>query len=289
MRSKKKHTKDIDFYFTLLDLLEKGITPSKISKRLSISKQALNYYIKRLKENSYIEKVGYGVWKVNSKEVKKSTIYGRKIRGHGFRVKVTPKTLDKEKILKNLTDYKIIGSFKNVISFKFRNHTIWICRESIDIIFKKGYSIFSNSARDSHNKAILKTLDLIKGLENRLRQDFSYFKGNYKVRVKKHHYSLVKNELAKELLNRGINYVEIRDSDNLLWALVDNSFNLEEFEAVNSKTAIKDTDKVLSPTFNALRENPNLLNDLAENITLNTKMLKQMQEEIVLLTKLNRR
>lgn len=290
----KKSISNLDFYFTILELLEKGLNPTDISKRLNMSKQAIFYYIRLLKANGNIKKIGYGVWKVTSKEVKKSTMYGRNIRAHSYRFKLIPKnniyyqakiTLNKTK-----TNYKFIGINKKTISFKFKTHTIWICQNgTIDIIFRRGQSFFSSSAKSGYDKAFQTALNLVLSLQNKLKVNISYWKGNFKLKANKQHYSLIKNELAQEMRGRGINYTEIRDNNNILWCLVDNSFNLDELEAVNNKTAIKDTDKVLTPFMNALRENPNILEELTQNIVLNTKMLRAMQDEIVILTKLYRK
>ena len=294
MKQVKKQYQNENFYFNILNLLENGLNLKQISNRLNITKQALNYYIKQLKENNNIQKVGYGTWQVISKEVKKDTMYGKSIRSHAFRFKLIPKQEIYFKILKTLPskniEFKQVGINKKTISFKFKKQTIWVCsNNTIDIIFRSGESFYSNSAKQGYSKAFYKALNLAYSLQNKLNIDLSYWKGNFKLKVLKQHYSLIKNELASELRNRGVNYVEIKDNLGIIWCLCDNSFNLEELEAVHNRTGIRDTDRVLSPFMNTLRENPKVLNDLIETARLNTLMLKSLQEQVILLTKLNRK
>ncbi len=62
-----------DLYLTVFNLIKKGESPMNISKILNISKQNLQYYINYLKNNGYINKIGYGTWEVK-KEVKTSSL-----------------------------------------------------------------------------------------------------------------------------------------------------------------------------------------------------------------------
>lgn len=73
MKEVKKEVKK-EFLFNLISLIKKDLNPSQIAKKLDISKQKLNYYIKELKNLGLIKKIGYGVWEVNNEEVKKSSL-----------------------------------------------------------------------------------------------------------------------------------------------------------------------------------------------------------------------
>ena len=62
MKQVKKEVKKENFYFTVYDLISKGINPKDICSNLNISKQKLQYYLNYLKENEFIRKLGYGTW-----------------------------------------------------------------------------------------------------------------------------------------------------------------------------------------------------------------------------------
>lgn len=298
MRTKKSNIKN-DFYYHILELLENGVQPKHIRKRLNLSYQGLNYYLRQLKENNNIEKVGYGTWKVKQKELKKVTMYGRKIRGHAFRFKIIPKHNHYQSLIKKLEKknikFKRVGINKKTYSFKFKTKTIWICSNgTIDIIFRRGESKYRDSALASHNSAWHTALSITKALRNRFSEDLTYWKGNFKVKCSKQHYSLIKNELAGELRSRGVNYIEVKGDDGEVWLLVDNSFNLEELEAIHPKKSIRDTDKVLTPFMNTIRAEPRILDKLtysiqglvnfnqqyAENIQLHLSTLQEMKETL---------
>ncbi len=63
MKQVKKQVKKENFYFTVYNLISKGINPKDICSNLNISKQKLQYYLNYLKEQGFIRKLGYGTWK----------------------------------------------------------------------------------------------------------------------------------------------------------------------------------------------------------------------------------
>ena len=73
MKQVKKRSKKKNLYLTVFNLIKKGKRPSEILSILNISKQNIQYYIDYLKNNGYINKIGYGTWEVK-KEVKTFSI-----------------------------------------------------------------------------------------------------------------------------------------------------------------------------------------------------------------------
>ena len=85
-KTSKKYTLNRNFYFTIYSLIKEGKSPAQICSILNCSKQNLNYYIRHLKANGYIEKLGYGVWKT-SKNYDFNTLTQtskKNIRSHAF-------------------------------------------------------------------------------------------------------------------------------------------------------------------------------------------------------------
>ena len=72
VKKEVKRSKEL-FLLNVISLI-KGSNPTEVSKKLSISKQKLNPYIKELKGLHIIKKIGYGVWEVNLEQVKKSSL-----------------------------------------------------------------------------------------------------------------------------------------------------------------------------------------------------------------------
>src|SRR4030043_1688677 len=109
--------KNYNFDLTVFNLIKEGKNPSQISKDLSISKQKGNYYIRRLKKEGLIVKIGYGVWEVRQEvktHLKHTTPLNKKsVRGHAFiwTIKI-PEKLDInwiERLNKLGIDYKLVG------------------------------------------------------------------------------------------------------------------------------------------------------------------------------------
>ena len=265
----QKSTRKYNLYLTVYSLLKQGLNPSKICKKLNIKKQSLNYYLSSLKRSGCIEKVGYGVWEIRGdlevKEVQKSTRNGTnqlellnpdEVRGHAFMFKLKlPSNLrnwdKREEILGKLNikfNALTLGGLNRGQKINFKGRKIWLTNNSIIIHEKESY--IAETAQEAKDYAIADLISLVKALERKLRGTFS-FGGQYKFKVSRQHYSLIKNALAKQY-NREGKKLEIYNSSGL-WFLIDNSFNLNEAETVHPKTAVKDNEKVQN-FFNGLKE-----------------------------------
>lgn len=98
---------------------------------------------------------------------------------------------------------------------------------------------------------------------------------NSRIRMVKGHLAECNNEIAEDF-NERRDRLKIRGTkDGLVWAEIDNSFNLNEFETKHPKQFKTDMKDVLIPFFNDLRdwheENPNMpivLSDMYKTILL---------------------
>ncbi|GAI07020.1 unnamed protein product, partial [marine sediment metagenome] len=182
------------FYLTLLVLIEKGMNPTKICKELNLSKQNLNYYLRQLKKKGIIKKLGYGVWKIQSKNLtsEHGVNSSKNIRGHAFIWKIKlhqPKDwiniLEKHKI-----KYKLI---RNCIPrIYFNNKKIWLGKESITIYEPNSY--YGINAIESRKHAVFNLLETLEHIERTLKINLR----PYTFTPAREHFALIKNDLANQ-------------------------------------------------------------------------------------------
>lgn len=257
----KTQPRSKNFYLFTYQQIKEGWNPSVICKKLNITKQRLNYYLSSLKKRGLIRKIGYGVWEIcaeyTEKEIKKTTqvtqnnlhkFKGLKqdsVRGHAFMFTLripegTRNWKRREEILKEhgfkFKPLKIFGGGQQMI---FRGRKVWLTNKSL-IIFEKS-SFLAETSKEAKKHAIGTFLRIVKAFERYIRANF-YSAGQYKFKVSRQHYSLVKNALAQQYDKEG-KKLHIYSGDGL-WLLIDNSYNLHETETVHSKTADKDNQKV---------------------------------------------
>lgn len=264
-RRRNKHSN-----LSIYTCIEQGLTTSKISQKLGLSKSTVSYHIKNLKASGAISKIGYGVWKTHKYdigEVRKIAArtpppfiteqspkrLKREVRGHGFRFLVKlPKLVRWSErrtwMQKKGVEFKPIPYGESV---GLRGHRVKLFSRSLDIYFSKDWSLYAESAEVSWKYALLELKSILTAFQNL----FNIELGNrVEWNVCRQHYALVKNALAKDYLLKK-EKLQVFDADGKLWMLIDNSHNLEECEQVNTKTSKKDTDKVVQPFFNDLRDN----------------------------------
>lgn len=234
------------FLLNLLNDIKQGLNPSQIAIKKNISKQKLNYYIRRLKNKELIQKIGYGVWIV-TKEVKKSTwvaiekeVKIKEVRGHAFLWKIKlPKIRNWNKRIKILEirgiTYKLVGAGIKIPRIIFKNRKIWLGKKHLIIYEPESFK--AENSIESRKLAVYKLLKILNALEDKLKISFK-IKGNYEFKVARQHYSLIKNSLAIQYDKEG-KKIQIYDKDGL-WFVIDNSYNLKECEQLHPKTALID-------------------------------------------------
>jgi len=309
----KTQLRSKNFYLTVYDQIKQGIRPSKICKNFNISKQKLNYYLSTLKRAGLIKKIGYGVWETikefDEKKVKETTRLTRYqpvnikpdfVRGHAFQFKLKiPKLRNwnkREDILKNKgIEFKELSHLINGgQEITIKGKKIWLTNKSI-IIFEKS-SYLAKTAKDASKYAIYDLFELVKSLESILGANFRVNK-KYRFKVSRQHYALVKNALAKQYKRDG-KKLQVYSEDGL-WFIIDNSYNLHEAETVHPKTAVDDNTKVQN-FFNGLKATENYtpqlmmkavtqnavnLNNYAVHLKSHVKSIKLLGKGVKKLTK----
>lgn len=297
---KKTHPSK-NFYLYVIWELNNNKSLSDIARKLSISKQQLNYKIYPLKVYKVIEKISYGVWKVNLNNLdkirskKKHTLTPSNtppkttIRGHAF---VFIVRVPKIKGWNMRTNYlrrkniKFTEKFNGRVETKFKldkdNFKVWLCNKSIVIYFPKGKGYYDKMAEETELKALHDVKRLIITIQNTLKINLM-INNQWQIKPSRKHFSLIKNALAKKY---NYNKEKLFVSDNCgLWLLIDNSFNLNELEIIRGdhKRDSKDiTDNSIVPFFNDLKNNPELpvlseMYNLIDEIADNQKMINDNQ------------
>jgi hypothetical protein len=257
-------SKKLDFYFSIMDLIEKGNSLAGIAKLFGISKQRLEYYIEPLRHNQSIVKLGKGVWEINSLNYRKfldelvkkadpdsQNALIKKIRGHGFifliKIPSIPDWSKREKFLEKMEiEYKLISQGQRIKITKGNDkYKVWLCNNSIIIYFPKGKSYFKEFAKNAYIHALYDAKQILVKLENLLGVNLKINK-KWNIKVSRHHYALIYSPIADYFMKRGRG-IFIRDVYGVLWAMIDNSFGLNEIETCNKETAIIDMDNVILP------------------------------------------
>ena len=282
-----KNKESKNFYLTVYNQIKQGIRPSEICKNFNISKQKLNYYLSTLKRSGCIKKIGYGVWEIcgefDEKKVKETirltkyqpvNIKPDFVRGHAFQFKLRiPKLKNWEKreeiMKKKGIDFRelnhLIGKAQEIV---VKGGKIWLTNKSI-IIFERS-SYLTKTAKDARQYAIYDLFELVRSLESTLGANFKINK-KYRFMVSKQHYALVKNALAKQYKRDG-KKLQVYSEDGL-WFVIDNSYNLHEAETVHPETAVDDNTKVQN-FFNGLKATENYTPQIMmKAVTMNAQNL----------------
>ncbi len=297
----QKTTRKEDLKLLVYEFIKRGIRPSKICEILNVKDNTLQYHLSTLKESGLIKKVSYGTWEITGKydpkNFKKTTRVARnnwgskfevlkqdQVRGHAFQFKLLiPNGLRNwEKraeilIKKGIKFKKLTHLFGGGESLEFKGRKIHLTNTSIIIYEKENY--IADLARDAKSSAINHFLRLVKALERHFGADFSNY-GQYKFRVTRQHYALVKNALAKQYDENG-EKLEVY-SGNGLWFVIDNSFNLHEAETVHPKTAVRDNENVLN-FFNSVKKWPITTDEIKSNFKELQGMVKTSSENQIML------
>jgi hypothetical protein len=277
-----------DFYLCIVQHLRSGFRPSQIAQQLNISKQALQYYLAKLKAAGCVRKLGYGVWEVLAEppaEVKRSkktsqvahdktdpiftsptrNLYFSSARPDSVRAHAFVLTLRVPKGLRNWNNetrvrflnehdldfmpLNILGGGQRII---FKSRKVWLTDPSVIVYDRSSY--FADTSKESKQLALYKLFALISQLERCLHADFTEHAGRqYRFKVSRQHYALVRNALAEQYDAEG-KKLQVRTTSGL-WFVIDNSFNLHEAETVHAETADTDNEKVQN-FFNSLKEYP---------------------------------
>lgn len=239
MKSKNR-LESKSFYFSILEELKIDTNLKRIRDKLNISKQKLNYYLRRLKKEGFVYNKGYGWWELTPKS-KNPTKYGifqskDSIRGHAYiwEVKI-PKEIkgwDKRiQILKKKgINYKLVGAKSTTPRIKALGRKVWLCNNHLRIFDTEKASYYGINAFESRKNATLELIRVIRVIENKLGINLN----NLQFKFKKEHYALIKNDLAIDQNKKGI-IMRISDEKGE-WLLIDDSLEQGgELENVGKK------------------------------------------------------
>ena len=302
----KKRLGKINFYSSIISELELTTNLTEIRKKLNISKQQLNYYLRELKKRNLIIKKGDGWYEVNKKS-KNSTKYGSvlskdSIRGHAYvwNVELPKKIEGWEKRIKILeskgVNFKLVGALKTTPRIKIQGRNVWLCNNHLRIFDKPKQSYYGKTAKESKEVAHHQLISIIRTLENKLGFLFKPLKYS----INKEHYALIKNDLAIHHNKKGI-ILRVSDEEGE-WLLIDDSLEEGgELENVGKKAFVtnkpmqnwwnqhkedgfKTTPRKINKKFEKIRANISELTDLtleSSEKQINTSMLiKQMDSNI---------
>ncbi len=215
------------FYLPIFKELEHSTNLKNIQKKLSISKQKLNYYLRQMVKKGIIIHKGRGWYEV-VKSSKNSTKYGfllKKdfIRGHAYIWSIElgkiPKSWSKriEILKKNNTHYKLVGAKRTTPRIKVMGRKVWLGNTHLRVFDKKNASYYGETAIKSRYKAF----EQIKLIVGAINSKLGLFLKPSNIQFRREHYALIKNDLAIEENRKG-NIWRIRDEDGE-WLLIDDS------------------------------------------------------------------
>jgi len=227
VRSKKKGG-GINFYSTVYNLLKQEKTLNEIKKKLNISKQNLNYYLRRLEKEKKIRKISQGYYKVKISLEHPLPLKKKEVRGHAFiwTVKLDKKYNWKERLEKRKIKYKLIrGIIPRII---INNRKIWFGKKTITIY--EPHSFYGTTAPESRKYAVISLIELLGALELKLEVNLS----QCGFKPAREHYGIIKNDLAIQC-NRNGEKIHIRDEMGEEWLWIDDSEGLGELETGGKK------------------------------------------------------
>lgn len=267
---------------TLLNHISSGKKPIILVKQLNISKQLLSYYLRSLRDKGVIRKVTNGVWEL-VKELPKDT--SKVVSGHAFiwKIKLTKEINWLEKIRD--MDYTHAG---NTIRVIIKGKKIWLNKKSI-IVYEPKHFIES-SPISARIHAVYELQEVIRELEKKL----SINLGNYQFSVKREHFALIKNELAKQVNLEG-EKIYVYDNGEM-WFNIDKSFNGDDAEFYKTKSysgltnstgaqgyfnSQKNTGWKVTPEFilNTFAESQNQLMEYSKQIKSHLALINEYRKE----------
>jgi Mn-dependent DtxR family transcriptional regulator len=291
-------------FLEIIDKLREGSYPSKIAKKLGLSKQSMNKYIRELKKASVITKTGYGVWTVNEDNVKKfakKTVKkvdvklhddkGYKpdtVRGHGFQFTLNlPKKLaqeDRRKLLnKNNVPWEKTGTPTwQGEKFFMNSWTCWLTPNTIVSWFSKDKSIYTSDASESFGEALhLWREQVIKPLERIFGRSFQQRTPRgligYDFKTGAEHYALIKNAVARELRYKK-QKLYVYDKEGKLWLITDFSLSEDELETLKKGEAVSDNQKVMN-LFNSVKDTGMTFHDVIKGFDMTKDQLSELMKD----------
>lgn len=252
---------------SIVDILRESHSLRFVADKLGLKENALSYHISTLKKAGLVEKIGYGTWishpertskqlqiatphtppglntvrSQNLKFLEQEYIFSSKhlpvdfIRGHGFifRFKIRPGLRNwgwrgdfLRKYCRDLKPKQLSGGWG--ITFEGRKVHLW----DRSVVVYESKSFYDVLASGAYASAVRELLSFMNRLEGRLKADLRVGRG-FVFRVARHHYSMIKNALAK-YYRKDKAMLKVFDQGKL-WLMIDNSHNLHEKEIISNE------------------------------------------------------
>lgn len=294
----KNSTQKEKFYLPIINALNESTNLTSIKNKLGLTKQKLNYYLRKLVKRGFIIHKDKGWYEV-VKGSKTLTMYGNLlskdfIRGHAFVWEIKIPKIENwnnriEILKQKQIHFNLVGALKNIPRIKVLGRKVWLCNNNIRIFDKKNESYYAQTSIDSHKLALNTISLIISALEKKLgvllKPNDIYFR--------KEHYAMIKNDLAIEC-NRNGEIIRISD-ENGEWLIIDDSLEQGGELETTGKSALKTNTELqkywndmkrtkfqLTPTF--LMESINKVTEnqlmFATNIEKHMKVLEDMSKTL---------
>lgn len=240
-------------------LSEDGLSVRAIAQRRQTSLKAVYKTITILKKKAKLSKrfKPYEKERGTIEPFFKDSIKNKpQIRLHGQQFRI--------KIINNSEKYKNIKEKSNIL--KLDGSTICLHNKSLSIFNKNSYFA------DNETLALSLASEYIDKLMWKLEEKFDIIilKSEYtNSKIVRSHYAETQNGLAKDLEKKDIKLKITTNEDGKIWLIIDNSFNLHEFENTHPNSGADDM-FIMRPFFNDLRENPKIMLPSEMNKNLNT-------------------
>jgi len=231
-------------------LIIENLTISQIVDRRKTSDKAVYKIIKNLQRKGIIKRGKYTpnfLTDVLQTPDQKKDFINLLFRYHGNEYNIS--------ILEKSQFYEKLRKRKNLIYLE--GNTIRLYEKSLEIYQNQSESFIGATVQEAVSKAQNYFTRLFWKLEDRLRITIIKGQGS-RIKQVRGHLSEINNELAREYNKRKLIFKVFGTKDNKLWFHIDNSFNLNEAEAVHGERHKEDMERV-QQFFNDIRDNEIML------------------------------
>ena len=257
-------------------LTNEFLTPKQIAIRRKTTLQAVYKIIKSLqKKGAYtkglmkVEKSGVGIQPYSTNQLR--------IHNQQWDIRIIYKSEKYFRILEKASEIEI------------DNNKIHLWENKIDIYSNQ--NIYGYDIRRAMSNSMAYWDKFIAKLEHEIGCILKKPRST-NIKLVRMHIAETNNEISKEMNNKGERFLKVFTTDEgKLWFLIDNSFNLHEAEAVHSKTAKEDMEKVVG-VFNDIRDNetylPSSTKEMLDKMVLvSSNILEAQQNEHSIIHKTN--
>lgn len=283
---------------TILDDLKKGLTKSEIADKHGVHRSSITRRLKVYEQKGLIHKIGYGVYEVKDEALKdvaqplegcQQVVYDKHDipavaesfeenddRYHSLAFKcLYPKSLSFSKVKSRIqkSGLKSEPSRKGrTLLLEFGKNKVEFCNRSLIIYFPKHCSIFSKKPIDAMKSSFELAKIVIGDAEKGLHISFKT-NGRYRLAQTSSHNALIKNSLAKCIINE-FGHLSVKDEKGE-WLVIDNSFDLSEFEITRASYQGIELATFFQEQFNAWKEKRFDLNKIDEH----ERRLKKLEKK----------